>query len=221
MVNNINNTGPGGNAGSNPPAGIGGASPGVIPGVSKAKQGLRNEVTAVANGVGTQFPDTGSIAVNGQSYTKQQLLAALQATLALYSGIDQANQALKSQRLALKSDLPEVRQLLAGIKAALIAYFGKGNPVLVAYGFNVQKPRQLTLEQKTARKAKAAATRGIRGTVGKAKKALLKYTGEVVVQTKLSGAMTPGGDALPAGGNAGTSAGGSSTSGAGTDSSKS
>ncbi|MHB8416511.1 MAG: hypothetical protein ACYDCL_00440 [Myxococcales bacterium] len=243
MVNNKSNTGSplaggpstgGSSAGasSNPSGSTAGggtpaaasASPGIIPGVSKAKGGVRTEVTAVANGIGTSFPAGATIVVDGQSYSQASLLAALQAALALYSAVDTAVQALKNQRLALRAALPDVRQLLAGIKAALVAYFGKGNPVLEAFGFNLQKPRQLNVEQKLARKEKAAATRKLRGTTGKRQKQGVKYQGQVDVQATLSSGTQPAGSNSSSAGAAAVPAG-SNTAGApaqpGTDASKS
>ncbi len=177
-----NGSNPSGNAvsGSAPSAG---AIPGNIPGSgTKAKSGFRTEVTQVATGFGTQFPDGAAIAVNGASATKSQILNALAALLGLYAAVDTAASALKSARQALGAALPDGRQYLAALKAGLVAYFGKGNPALVAFGFSGKKPRQLTSEQKLARKEKAANTRKLRGTLGSRLKQGVKFQGEVQVQ---------------------------------------
>lgn len=187
-----NGSNPSGNAGS----GGASASPTPIPGAgSKAKAGFRTELTQVVSGIGTQFPDGSSITVTGVSTSKQQLLSTLAALLGLFANVDTAASALSTERAALKTASPDGRKLLANIKTAIVAFFGKGNPALVAFGFNVSKPIPLTVEQKLARKEKAAATRALRGTSGKRQKAAKTFTGTVSVQTTVSGNPTASGNA--------------------------
>jgi hypothetical protein len=188
-VNAGNSSSPAGNSGS------GGAStsPAPIPGAgTTAKSGLRTELTTVVNGIGSQFPDGSSIVVSGVSTTKQQLLSTLTGLLALYAALDTAANALKNPRAAVTAATPGARKLLANIKAAIVGFFGKGNPALVAFGFSGTQPHKLTAEENLVRKAKAAATRVQRGTVGKSKKAQLKYNGTVQVQATLSGTQAAG-----------------------------
>jgi hypothetical protein len=181
-----------GNAGS----GGASASPTPIPGAgTTAKTGLRTELTQVVSGIGSQFPDGSTITVNGVQTSKQQLLSALAALLGLYANVDTAVSALKSQRLALTAATPGGRQLLASIKAAIVGFFGKGNPALVAFGFSGTKPKQLTTAEKLVREVKATATRKQRGTAGKRPKAQNTFSGTVAVQTTLSGTQIAGGNA--------------------------
>ena len=187
-----NGSNPSGNAGS----GGASSSPTPIPGAgTKAKRGFRTELTQVVSGIGTQFPDGSTITVNGVVTSKQQLLSALVALLGLFANVDAGASALNTQRLALKAASPDGRKLLSTIKSALVAFFGKGNPALVAFGFSGNKPRQLTAEQKLASKEKAKATRALRGTGGKRQKAAKTFTGTVSVQTTVSGAQTASGNA--------------------------
>ena len=195
----------GGTFGGIPPAG---ASP-----LVKPQKTFRKEVTALASGFGSQFPDGSAMVVNGQSMDKSSIVAALQALMVLFGNVDASVQSVKSNRLALEAALPVAHQFAMGLKAALVAFFGRGNPVLEAFGFNLAKPHQLTVEQKTARKAKAAETRKLRGTGGKRQKAAVKFTGKVQVQTTVSGSETSGGNTSPTG--SGTAGPGSTpTSGA-------
>jgi hypothetical protein len=187
-----NGSNPSGNAGS----GGASASPTPIPGAgSKAKRGLRTEITQVVSGIGSQFPDGSTITVNGVQTSKQQLLNALAALLALFANVDAGATSLKSLRAALKAASPGGRQLLASIKAGIVALFGKGNPALVAFGFSGTKPRQLTSEQQVVRKQKAAATRELRGTKGPRAIQDVKFQGTVEVQTTLSGTEAASGNA--------------------------
>jgi len=191
---------------------------GVIPGSAPtAKSGPRTEITQIVHGLGTQFPSgTETLLVKGQATPVSGLITTLAAVLGLYASVDGARQSLKSAQLALNAALPGGRSLIAAIKVALVALFGKGNPVLQSFGINVAPRRKLTSEQLTARTAKAAETRAQRGTQGKRQKAAVKFLGTVAVQTSLSGNQAAGGNATPTGTNpspAGAPTGASPTSG--------
>ncbi len=164
--------------------------------------------------MGTQIPDGSTVLVTGTPVSKQNLIAQFVAFLALFADVDTAAQALQNQRQALTAATPSARLLLAHVKAALVALFGKGNPALVAFGFSGTKPKQLTAAEKTARVAKAKATRDLRGTGGKRQKAGVKFTGQVEVQTHVSGTPAAGGNTPAAStspGAAGAPAGASTT----------
>jgi hypothetical protein len=192
----VSTTGNSSNSSGNTGSGSTSASPAPIPGAgSKAKAGFRTELTQVVSGIGTQFPDGSSITVSGVVSSKQQLLSTLTALLGLFANVDAAATALSSERGALKAASPDGRKLLANIKTAIVAFFGKGNPALAAFGFSLAKPKPLTAEQKLARKEKAAATRALRGTSGKRQKAAKTFTGTVSVQTTVSGNQTASGNA--------------------------
>ncbi len=200
------------------------SSPGNIAGSgTKAKTGLRTEITTLVNGFGTQFPDPSStLTVSGQATTVSDLLTALAAALGFFAAVDTAVQALKTQRQALTAEQPAARNLVASIKAALIATFGKGNPVLAAFGFSAVKPRVLTVAQKLAKSEKAKATRTLRGTQGPREKLKTQFVGTVQIQTSLSGNQTAGSNAPAAGSNSAgpsTTASGSSTAASGNSSS--
>jgi hypothetical protein len=154
----------------------------------------------LVNGFGTQFPDASStLTVSGQATTVSNLLAALAAVLGSFAAVDAAVQALKTQRQVLSAEQPSTRKLVASIKAALIATFGKGNPVLEAFGFNAVKPRVLTPTQKLAKAERAKATRALRGTTGPRAKLGTQFIGTVQVQTSLSGNQAAGSNAPAAG----------------------
>jgi hypothetical protein len=175
------------------------ATAGVAVPLKQPSKAFRKEITTVANGIGTQLPSGSAIVVNGQSISQASILTTLQAVLALYGNVDTTVQAEKSSRLVLQAALPVAHQFLVALKAALVGYFGKGNPALVAFGYSASKPRQLTAEQITARTAKAKATRELRGTLGSRQKLAVKFQGQVQVQTSLSGTQTGGGNPSPAG----------------------
>jgi hypothetical protein len=191
---------PGGNTGSGGSA-AGPSAPGVIPGASsQARAGLRTEITRIANGIGTQLPAASSVLhVKGQPLTRSDLLIALGALLGIYADLDSSRQSLKSKQLALKAALPETREYIADLKVAIVAFYGRGNPVLECFGINPRKSRKLTGEQIVARKVRSGATRGLRGTLGSREKARVKFQGAVQVQTSLSGTQAAGGNPSVAG----------------------
>ena len=181
-------------------------SQGVIPGASAAaKRSPRTEITEIVQGLGTQFP-TGNetLQVKGQQVPVSSLITSLVAVLGLFASTDSSRQALKSALLALNAAIPGARVQIADIKVALVALFGRGNPILENFGLNVSPRRQLTAEQKAAANAKAKATRGLRGTQGKRQKADVKFLGTVDVQTSLSGASAASGNAPATGTNPST-----------------
>ncbi len=188
-----NGSNPAGNSGSGGAPSTG-TAPGVIPGTgTKAKHGLRTEVTQVVTGIGTQIPDGSTLTVRGVPLTKAQLLSQFAADLAFFAAVDTSVQALKNDRLALKAATPNIRQELADVKAALVAHFGKGNPALVAFGFSAKQPKALKVKAKFAKTVKAAGTRELRGTQGPVAKLKTKATGEVQIQASLPG-LAPGGN---------------------------
>ncbi|MHB8418212.1 MAG: hypothetical protein ACYDCL_09055 [Myxococcales bacterium] len=192
-----------------PPAGT------LPPATAKVRSGFRKELTTLVSGLQTGLPSPATdVLVSGQQTPASSLISAIQALLALYGAVDANVQTLKSSRLALQAALPGGRQLVTAIKAGLVALFGKGNPALEAFGFSGKKPRQLTVEEKTASKAKRKATRELRNTQGSRQKARVKFTGSVDVQANL--AEAPAGGSTPAaGGNtgAGSTAGGNTGAG--------
>ena len=211
-------------AGNNPggsSAGSGSASVGappvgnLPPAQAKASSGFRKEVATIAGALGN-IPDGSSVLVAGQSTPKSSIQSALAAIELLFGNVDAGVQALKQERLALEAALPGARQFIDNLKAGLVAAFGKGNPVLASFGLGGKKRRQLTVEEKTASKAKARKTRELRGTGGKRQKAAIKFIGKVDVQTSLSGTQTSGGNASPtASSNGGASPSGGAPAGAG------
>ena len=182
----------GGSASSIPSSGV--------PAATMPRGGFREEVAVFAAAIGTQFPDGSTVSVAGQSMSKQSILAALAVVQALYANVDAGVQSLKQERLALTATLPGAHQFIGNLKAMLIGFFGKGNPVLESFGL-VRKPRQLSAAEKTARALKAKETRKLRGTGGSRQQAAKKFTGKVEVATTVSPSETSGGNAPAAGGS--------------------
>ncbi len=216
MVNSNNGSTPasgnGGTTGGGSSAAGGGsqsgsATSGAISATTLPQSGFRDEVTNLATGLKGLFPDGTSVVVNGQSMTKDDVINALEAVVTQFAGVDAAVQSLREERLGLKAALPGAHQFVASLKGVLIGLFGKGSPALQTLGIARKHAPKLTSEQKSARAAKALATRELRGTRGKRQKAGVKFTGQVEVQTvmKPSGAPIAGLTALAPGGDTGAS----------------
>jgi hypothetical protein len=98
-------------------------------------------------------------------------------------------EAVRAKRLELQALVqarreldPELKAFLPKLKTALQAVLGVGSVALAEFGFHPAKtPAPLTGEQIVARKAKAAATRRKRGTLGRRQKAAIRETATPVV----------------------------------------
>jgi len=164
---------------------------------------------------GAWVSPSGSDTLDVIDSTTEEVFATIPA--GTVADIDRAVQAAKSSRLPLQAALPGLHQYVVALKAALVGYFGKGNPALAAFGISASKPKQLTAAQKTARAAKAAETRKQRGTLGKRQKEQVKFQGQIEVQANVAGTPVSGGNATsPASASsAGQSSPPSGSSGAG------
>ena len=179
MVNNNNNNGNQTQGG--PPSGT------IPKAMTLPQSGFRAEVQKLFDAIGAKFPNGTDLLVSGTPMPKQQIEDALNALLGLYADVDTAAGALKIKRLDLKAALPDTHTLVVGIKAGLVALYGRGNPALEDYGISVKKARPLTPEQKVARKAKAKATRELRGTKGSRQKQGVQFVGKVNLTTETVG----------------------------------
>ncbi len=112
---------------------------------------------------------------NGSSLTQAAVLEQLQEYLGVYTDLDAHVTALAQVRTQERSQVPEARQYLDVLRAAVANFFGAGSPQLVQFGFQPRKPRKVLSSAALAvRAAKAAATRTLRGTMSKKQKAPIK-----------------------------------------------
>lgn len=152
-------------------------------------KGLELEITLMKSGVDKDLTKAG-MSVTGQMVTQAQLDTELSADIALYTAVDEARTAYQTALATLKAATPNMRARYGVLKQAVIAQFGAANPQLPDFGIKPKAPRKpLTAEQKVLAKAKAAATRKERGTVGPVEK--LKTVGATPsVTISPSGAVT-------------------------------
>jgi hypothetical protein len=102
--------------------------------------------------------------------------------------------AVKTTRAQLKNTSAANHQLCTELKDAVIAFFGRGSPLLAQFGIKARgKARPLTPEQKVLCAAKAPNTRAARHTMGSRQKAAAKSDGKLTlsVNTEGTGGQTP------------------------------
>jgi hypothetical protein len=151
------------------------ASPGAK---AAAPKGLDLDLSLFLKGVSSAIPDGTSLTVAGQSWTKDALKTWLQAGLDLHEAVEAKKRELKTARQTLAQGLPAERKLLKDLKDALVAFFGRGNPVLGQFGIKAPASRRpLTAQQLAMRAAKAKLTRVARHTLGSRQKQSLHVQG--------------------------------------------
>jgi hypothetical protein len=165
---------------------------------SPYSNGFQSKLVKCLDGVEQFLPAGSSLTLNGQSMSQEALASALQAVVSLFTALSNAqkqSKAIVSQaRLALAAQLPVAHQLYTSLDHALIAFFGKGNPVLanfgIASGARKNPPNSAT---KAAAAATAKLTRQARHTMGK--KQRLQVTGgkATIVAVNPNGGVVPGG----------------------------
>ena len=148
--------------------------------VAKLPKGFEVSLQKLLSGVQTQLADGSSLsAVNG-TYTKAQMVSALQSAIALYTNVAAQETVLASTRITQKAGIPAARQYYAELKGVITGFFHAGNPVLADFGFTPKKaPTALPAAKKAESAVRGSETRKLRGTLTKAQKAALKYTGPV------------------------------------------
>jgi hypothetical protein len=176
-----------------------------------APKGLELELTLFHKGCDSLLPDGTSLTLAGASWTKAALVTELAKDLAEYQAVRDQVRVLKSARQAKQQILPGARTLTKNLKSALLAYFGRGSPMLAQFGIRAGGGvRAMTSEQKVLRAAKARATRAARHTLGSRQKQAIRAVGTPTVTLGgAAGSITP---AAPA--STGSSGGSSSTHGA-------
>ena len=134
---------------------------------------------------------TTQIVAGGQVSTPAQLEAELDTYIATYQAAEDAELALQNAEKARDTLAVTVVPRFEALRTSFKGMLGKKNPDLTKVGLEPDKtPAPLTLQQKQAKAAKAAATRKARGTLGPKQKAAIK--GQVPPATPPAPAPKPG-----------------------------
>lgn len=153
-------------------------------------RGVELRLEAARVGVSQAFPPVPQVVVAGKSYTQADLQARIDQELKPWKDAREAHATLRQ----FTKDKPQLtkaaEEFLAGVEAAAVAQFGRASETLTQYGFKPLKPRrQLTVEEKIQRVAKAKLTRQKRGTLGKKQRAAIKAEGTPAVSVTPDGEM--------------------------------
>jgi hypothetical protein len=117
---------------------------------------------------------TGSIQLEGETYTPQQLVAIPQAALLALQQVDAATLALQQKRQAALEAVDTARTTSASLHAYLIGAHGKTSAILTAFGFTPAAPVVKSVQVKANAVLRGAATRKDRHTMGPKQKAEIK-----------------------------------------------
>jgi hypothetical protein len=178
-----------------------------------APKGLEMELTLLHKGLSSLIPDGTSLTLAGASWTKDTLVTELAKDLAQYQAVANQVRVLKGARQGLQQNLPGARTFAKNLKSALLAYFGRGSPMLAQLGIRAGGgSRALTSEQKVLRAAKARATRVARHTLGPRQRQAIRAVGTPTVT--LGGEASSSSPVAPVSPGSSTPTGSGSTHGA-------
>jgi hypothetical protein len=118
-------------------------------------------------GVQKYLPQTSTLIVEKSPMTAAQLADRLKVYLQTFADLRDKKEQARQQLGVLHQQLPEAHAFYMGLKAALVAFFGRGSPELSQFGISVGSRKPLTSEQKAIAHAKAVNTRKARHTLGR------------------------------------------------------
>jgi hypothetical protein len=133
---------------------------------NKGKKAVAAE--KLAAGAQKHLASGASLTIAGRSYTPAQVIGLLQTITTLRDAVETARTNLATQVAEEKTQLPALYAFCAELTAYVRGTFGAKPDILADFGLAPRKSRTpLTAEQQAAAKAKRAATRKARGTMGK------------------------------------------------------
>jgi hypothetical protein len=129
-------------------------------------QKRETELQQLLAGTQKNLPATSTVDVNGQELKQTDIVAKLQSWIPLFQQLDATNAPYRDAQKALQAAAPAIRQYVGLYRLALRQVFGKGSPLLADFGLSVTQPKTPTPATRVLAKAKAAATRKARNTLG-------------------------------------------------------
>jgi hypothetical protein len=148
-------------------------------------KGFRGRLQQMLQGIETVVPDGSSLSTDSGLQTKTAIVAELTQVISVYKAVEAQQLAIVAARKQLKNASAADHRLYTQLKDALIAFFGRGNPLLVQFGINAKgSKRPLTSEQKVLSAARARATRAARHTMGARQKAAVKSDGKLTLSVQ-------------------------------------
>jgi hypothetical protein len=186
-MNENTNTVSGGNNAANAGGGAQSSAP-----IVASRKGLRGLLQQMLQGIEAVVPDGSSLSTDSGPLTKAAVVAELTQVLSVYKTAEAQQLAIVATRNQLKDASAADHRLYSQLKDALIAFFGRGSPLLAQFGVKTRGSRRaLTPEQKVLRAAKARATRAARHTMGVRQKAAVKSDGKLSLSVQTEGGSGP------------------------------
>jgi len=160
---------------------------------NSSKQVQCQKFTKAEDGINTQIPAKTAVNIGGKAWTQAQLVqvftTATDAVDAVTAAKAQLQQLVTSQGVAIQA----AQQLYRELRQYAETQWGKGSPVLAAFGFVTTQPRQKSSATKAIAAAKSKLTRQARGTVGARQKQAVTANGSVgLVLVSANGQAIPG-----------------------------
>ena len=140
---------------------------------SNQPKGDQLKLTTAQTAVQANIPAKSTVVIGGVSYTQAQLVAFITTLLAPILAAQNAKQAFATAVQARKQNQPAVQTFLVEFRAAIVALFGRGSPVLAQFGFAPHKAKTKSAGKTVVKTAKTLATRKLLGTKGPQQKAQL------------------------------------------------
>src|ERR1700722_10237394 len=154
--------------------------------------GLKLKIQSALIGVQQVLPTGSSLLINAQPVTQAQLVTQLSGYLPVVSAVADAKAAFAQAVKARVAAEPNIREFLAQLRAALVAFYGRNNPDLAKFGMSAKTPTGQTSQTAILAAAKRTLTRQKRGTLGKKQKAGIKAIGTPQVSVGATGVqITP------------------------------
>ena len=154
--------------------------------------GLQLKIQNALIGVQQVLPTGSSLLINAQPVTQAQLVTQLSGYLPVVTAVADAKAAFAQAVKTRVAAEMNIREFLAQLRGALVAFYGRNTPALGKYGMSAKTPAGQTAQTAILAAAKRTLTRQKRGTMGKKQKAGIKAVGTPQVSVSASGVqITP------------------------------
>ena len=177
----------------------------------KSAGAFEKELQAIELGVSKYLPQTSTLIVEKTSMTAAQIADRLKGYLQTFADLRDKKEQARQQQGVLHQQLPESHEFYMGLKAALVAFFGRSSPELSQFGISVGSRTPLTSEQKAIAHAKALSTRKVRNTLGRRQRLALGAMNPTVLVLGVDGKPLSGNSEVAPATPPPAPAGGSST----------
>ncbi|MHB1845058.1 MAG: hypothetical protein ACYCWW_09520 [Deltaproteobacteria bacterium] len=128
------------------------------------------EFTKAKAGVQSEIPATSNVNIAGKAWTQAQLVQVFQTALSSIDSVIGARAQLVELILLQGTAIQAASQLYKELRKFAENEWGKGSPVLAAFGFKAAQPTQKSSATKAIAAAKSRQTRKVHGTLGKRQK---------------------------------------------------